>query len=473
MTTARALVNFLPFEVKLFIDTSFGRKLQQEPSPPSWLSRISPKSKDRALSVEIDSLTSVLEEYFDEFLRNEFNNANLQTIYAPFSHVSIQSIDRRKLRLEDQQREHDGSWTINTVRTGNLRKRFAQTYATYNRFSGVGVFTRDGDLPFPSANFLQAKQLQAQADVDGDLLRKMRQSDPSTGLAAVTAVELGVSSIPEQPTDNDGADQSGAAAMPYNAVIIIAVTVAACSMLLLGFAIYLAFRRRKDPEQNGQTKEVSPITKATEQNRSPNSKERPKQPLFEIKQSALQHDDAISDYTESVYSIPTAVKSAKKAWMKHRAEESVVSKSTKVSNRFNPRYIISSKLSNASSSADEGDLLFDNNDVSGEMDGVPEMNSPMKKALMATSQDPPVSTAMDTTGVSSSGLSESGLYPAEVIDDDIHSSLSAYGNGLSNHLKKMVEKGDDNASLKSYESYGFSLDGADYSTVANSTKYGY
>jgi hypothetical protein len=36
----------------------------------------------------------------------------------------------------------------------------------------------------------------------------------------------------------------------------------------------------------------------------------------------------------------------------------------------------------------------------------------------------------------------------------------------------MVDKADDGESVISYESYGFSLDGADC-TVANSTKYGY
>jgi hypothetical protein len=476
------LVKFLPFEVKLFIDTTYRRRLLHNLSPIAWFSsKDSSQSQERALSIQTDDLTAVLKEYFDEYLQKEFNNANTQNLYAPFSHVSLSSIDRRRLQGADQKQEHDASFDIVTIRTGNVRKRHAEIYATYHNFDGVGVFTRDGDLPIPSSNYLQAKQLQAQADENGDLLLKMKNSGSETGLPAVTSVELGVVTISDarSPTDNGGTQQNG----NYNTVIIIAVAVAACSMLLLGFALYLAFRRRTDPVPMVKTNEISPTTRETDQNGSPHSQSRRNPPVFEIKQSGLQHDDAISDYTESVYSMPTAVKSAKKAWLRHKSEESIVSKSTKVSNRFNPRYIISSKLSNASSSADEGDLLFDNNDVTGEMEGVPQMTSPMKKVLMGTKPEPSMSTTMDTTGDSTgtkavpvpdtpAGLSESGLYPAEVIDDDITSSLSAYGAGISNHFKKMVDK-DDGASVDSYESYGFSLDGADYSTVANSTKYGY
>ena len=100
--------------------------------------------------------------------------------------------------------------------------------------------------------------------------------------------------------------------------------------------------------------------------------------------------------------------------------------------------------------------------------------------------------------------SPSGLYPADVIDNDITSSLAEYSKGTSigkhfhkllgeenntNNDSSMVEgntvtnlQGNDDAnndvhdggaSVSSYVSYGFSLDGADYSTVANSTKYGY
>jgi len=65
----------------------------------------------------------------------------------------------------------------------------------------------------------------------------------------------------------------------------------------------------------------------------------------------------------------------------------------------------------------------------------------------------------------------SGLYPEGVIDDDINTSLSAYGNGTPLSLNR---QDDDALSMSSSESYGYSLDGVG-STVAGTTttKYGY
>jgi len=454
-----------------------------------------------------------LKEYFDEYLTNEFDNSNgnAATIYAPFSHVSLSSIARRNRRFlaDDSDTTTDTGripmdGIFNTedaslldivpVPSGNLRKRHTEILAISKIYNGVGVFIRDGDLPIPSSNYLQAKQLQAQADESGMLLFKLKEAGAATGLNAVTSVALAVSTTgtptPSTPAPQTTPDDS------FDAVIIIAVVVAACSMMLLGFALYLAFRRRKDQDPATATKEnVSPKTRETET--SPEY-QKSKRPVFEIKQSALQHDDAISAYTESVYSVPIAVKQAKKEWLKN-AESHI--RPAKASNRFNPRYIISSKRSNASSSADEGDLLFDNIGATEEMEGVPPMSTPMKKRLMETSHDmmsPTIviksagvkSPAMDMTSINATpdstqtrkkantpALSESGLYPADVIDDDITSSLSAYGKGLGivKHFRQLTNNADDGASVSSCdESYGFSLDGigGDY-TVANSTKYGY
>jgi hypothetical protein len=123
-------------------------------------------------------------------------------------------------------------------------------------------------------------------------------------------------------------------------------------------------------------------------------------------------------------------------------------------------------------------LLFDNFGATEEMQGVPQMTSPMKKALRETEKQfalsrstdvpaPKIDKVADNTDVTK----EDKTY-ADIIDDDITSSLSAYGAGISNHFKSMVDKADDGESVISYESYGFSLDGADC-IVANSTKYGY
>lgn len=143
------------------------------------------------------------------------------------------------------------------VRSGNLRKRNMSIVVMNRRYDGVAVFTRDGDLPIPSANYVQAKQLQAQADENGALINMLQKSDKRTGLNAVTNIELGVSTS-EGTTpvyDDDYVTPNNTAPSgknSFDAVIIIAVVVAACSMLLLGFAIFLAFRRRQDsaPQKN-------------------------------------------------------------------------------------------------------------------------------------------------------------------------------------------------------------------------------
>ena len=223
MSNSKVLVKFLPFEVKLFIDTTLQRRFLSNLSPTAWFSSRdshpdSPQSQERSrsLSIEVDDLTSVLKEYFDEFMTREFNNVDAQIIYAPFSHVSLSSLDRR--RLEGSERD---SLNIASIRSGNLRKRHTQIYATYNRFDGVGVFTKDGHLPIPSSNYLQIKQLQAQADENGDLLQKMQNSDPQTGLTAVTSVELGVTTL--EPSTPGNEPQPGSGNESYNAVIILII----------------------------------------------------------------------------------------------------------------------------------------------------------------------------------------------------------------------------------------------------------
>eukprot|EP00979_Chaetoceros_neogracilis_P012186 scaffold3156_cov268-Chaetoceros_neogracile.AAC.17 len=505
-SSAKVLVKFLPFEVKLQIDSSQNRNLRQKYSPINWFSSSnSAISQHRqAFTLNISEFTSIVKDYFDEYLRSEFDNASGKTIYAPFSHVSLSSLSDRRRRLDESidrvqmdgivnfqsvidpmldigmdSQEMDMEFEMIPIRSGNLRRRKLDIVFISRRYDGVSVFTRDGDLPVPSTNFLQAKQLQAQSDENSKLLNELQASGDLTGLYGITDVQLGVSTS-EPDTSNDDGLQPPVQADSFDAVIIIAVVVAACSMLLLGFAIYLAFRRRQDYGVQLKTNEISPTTKGTDQDPSPKGRSTRRghaPPVFEIKQSGLQHDDAISEYTESVYSLPSAVKTAKKAWLQHSSRDPSISKPAKTSARFNPKYILSSR-SNTSSSADEGDLLFDNFGATEEMQGVPQMTSPMKKALRETEKQfalsrstdvpaPKIDKVADNTDVTK----EDKTY-ADIIDDDITSSLSAYGAGISNHFKSMVDKADDGESVISYESYGFSLDGADC-TVANSTKYGY
>lgn len=505
-SNAKVLVKFLPFGVRLEVDTSQNRRLSDRFSPVNIFS--ASKERQTAFSLNLSELTETLKTYFDDFLNKEFDNANGKTIYAPFSHVSLSSIGmkrRRNLVEGVDIVEMDGIFNspaildsvedsvhleseldIVPVRSGNLRKRNMSIVVMNRRYDGVAVFTRDGDLPIPSANYVQAKQLQAQADENGALLNMLQKSDKRTGLNAVTNIELGVSTS-EGTTpvyDDDYVTPNNTASSgknSFDAVIIIAVVVAACSMFLLGFAIFLAFRRRQDSVPQ-KTNEITPTTRGSDQvevvPRQHHRSRRNAPPVLEIKQSGLQNDDAISEYTESVYSLPSVVKNAKKAWIQQSVEASTAkhtsqrSRHQRTSTRFKPKYILSSR-SNASSSADEGDLLFDDHGATEEMAGVPQMTSPMKLVLQETEKKMALNdSAVDnsvSTAETNNRTSKTVDDHADVIDDDIMASLATYP-----HEYAASKRNDDDASVDaSYVSYGFSLDGADYNTVAGSTKYGY
>jgi len=620
---------------------------------------------------------------------------------------NLKSMTKPKPKEEDYNDTSSTGFKITRTRIkpGNLRGRglngndsgngTTYHYEVSRRYSGVAIFTRENNLPIPSVNMLQAQQLSAQADVHN--LKNRLQMSMSKTLNQVSDVEIGVHM--RNTSNNNGNTGTGNGNDGYssggngdqtnpalegggfrgttgtNAVIVIAVAVAACSMCLLGFALYLAFRRRQIDEtvptnqhqgRNGQlqmkematprygqvgdndfagdlhgqtqssSKFITPKDGSHNRHRHRQRKGQTTSPNQHQKHQKISaappvaemhlhphHDDAISEYTESVYSVTgggggSSVKSRLSVSQhKHHQQRrqmlqdaaalesqngGLSQKDAKVSNRFNPRYIISAATSkrsrsrsrsNASaSSSDEADMSMADfcgasyNETPGkgqslgsglglgsgpgrgasqEMEGVPQLTTPMKEALMMqtnqlgqshtqsysmsidTPSSPlsgisndvrdkavaklntgstcttPLSTSTSTnsngnvdvdneiaalSGIVSSPRSKakyspSGLYPADVIDNDITSSLAEYSKGTSigKHFRKLLgENNDDDdsstiagntitnllvnentnndahdggASVSSYESYGFSLDGADYSTVANSTKYGY
>lgn len=498
---SKVLVKFLPFEARLIVDSDINRRLGQfQPSPVQTI--LNSFSEERnALSVDVTELTNTLKEYFDESFKRDFDDLNSSggATYVPFSHVSLSSLSRRQLQSETDSHDTNSRLLMDgvvyggniepefeaqliPVKRGNLRTRRAELYLMTNSYDGVAVFDRDGEREVPTPNFLQAKQLQAQADINGDLLQKLKNSDPSTGLNAVTEISLSVNT---RGTPNSSLDSSSNPSKnSVDIVIIIAVVIAACSMMLLGFAIYVAFRRRQTSNQKRKTKEISPRTRTTDL-ASPTSANNEKPPV-RVMELKPDHDDNISEYTESVYSAPirkAAKSQAQRQWLKEQVSL-VERKPAKVSSRFNPRYIISGR-SNASSSDVESDQ---SHGASEEMEGVPSLPTPVKMAMnnFGSSQAP------------QSKYTEQGAWTSSQIDDDITSSLNAYVHPVEASRKKkektnddlsvatstlssyaknlgLNRKDNDEASVASYTSFGFSLDGVgDQSTIAdNSTKYGY
>ncbi len=531
------LVKFLPFECRLTLVTR-RRRLTPLQSLHQWFtsssssrnsstptsnsnlqnafefeSNSNPNQDRELLMLDFDSLTRTLKTYFDEYMEAEFENS----LYAPFSYVSLTGMDRLR-RLEDSaataslvelqensnpdtslfQSDQHLDFQITPIKTSNLRPKQTRNLEVFNvskRYDGVAVFTKDGDLPIPSANYFQSKQLQAHADEGETLLSMLQSSSQQTGLNNVASVTLsvdinnGLGNNHSGSGSNTGMPQgpTGATGTEYDLIIIVAVIVAGCSMILLAFALFLAFRRRASYTSGGgnarrmiQTK----LTPRTETEGSPTSMESnvPPPPVRVMEVHHGEPDDNISDYTESVFSLPkqTRQKRIKESLVAHQQQQqngyhpngSSSKKHTRISSRFNPRYIISSKKSvdesEQSSREEELSLGFPISGTSEQM-----MDGLKKNKTQAQSQEQSSSPSLSNKKQCVEGEYEcSGLYPADIIDDDITSSLSAYGKGIG--IPRQQQTQDDGVSLSSAESYGFSLDGVgDQSTFANSTKYGY
>jgi hypothetical protein len=414
------------------------------------------------LALDFEALTDVMETYFTNYMTAEFSN----TVYAPFQYISLTEMDRRML-LQNINSETETN-TMNElqiipVRDGNLRKRRGEVFNVSKRYDGVAVFTRDGDLAIPSSNIVQSKQLLAQEDEFNDLLDMLSRSSSNTGLNNVASIKL-------SDYNNNGNTQIQPAtptAGGYDFVIIVAVIVAGCSMILLAFALHLAFRRRNHGSGAPQMMVETKLSPRTDPDLSPTFNEgNSPLPPVQVMELHPEHDDNISDYTESVFSLPVQTKQQKIKESLSHAINGSRNGHHKVSSRFNPRYIMSSKRSSdGGSDKSRGSSNRDDELLMG------------MSHLASISNTKAESERNQPNDISSADIDnpKPGLYPADIIDDDITSSLSAYGNALNLHQGIPNRNQDDGVSLSSVESYGFSLEGGvgDQSTMGNSTKYGY
>lgn len=450
------LVKFLPFECRLTLIAR--RRLSPLTSFQQWMK--GEDASDRNLLVlDFEMLTYLLKNYFDNYLEEAFRDS----LYAPFRDVVLTGIDRRMLAGVSNEVDAfvENTFSIEPIRTSSLRKRRGAVFNVSKKFDGVAVFTRDGDMPIPSSNVLQSKQLQAHADESNELLYLLRGSPPESGLNNVAAISLNVD---VNNYDDDIIRQQPTSGNDYDLIIIVAVIVAGCSMVLLAFALYLAFRRRNYAGARPMV-EAYKLSPRTETELSPTSnRQSSPPPPVKVMEVYPEHDDNISDYTESVYSLPAQTK-------QQRIKESLAQvsnrKHQRISSRFNPRYVISSKKSNDGGS--ERSSEDDENSF-----GIPHLASSEKTKESERNKDIEITSNKTETEADCLPAERSGLYPADIIDDDITSSLSAYGKGIDTKKQHKLANNDDGVSLSSYESYGFSLDGVgDQSTMANSTRYGY
>lgn len=416
---------------------------------------VSSTNEHKRYPVDIDNLQVVIQDYLKEFIEMKLNDNKLD--YAPPLEVTLFPINRRRLvDNEDEERVHlSGIFNINVeedefdlgkapmsqIRGNTVERDMEVSLSRYKAsFQGSVVFERDQDEIIPLANTVQALQLRAFTDEEKIFIQRLQNSAPETGLDAVTSISASAISSNPQPTM--GSDNRDEDAQSFDAIIVIAIAVAACSMILLGFALFLAFRRRQKQKAGHSKMSESPHYKSsnkTESINSPMSRQINSSPPLAEMQLELDQDDNISEYTESVYSLPLETKKAG------------------VSSRFNPRYILSERIPTEEVSADSSEDIVD-------ILGIPPPVMGEDTKLQEEEKETDPLTDKLETGISSR------LYPEDVIDNDITTSLSAYDN---NELSLQHEN-DDALSLSSAETYGFSLDGVG-STVAGatSTKYGY
>mmetsp|Transcript_2586 Transcript_2586/g.3656 ORF Transcript_2586/g.3656 Transcript_2586/m.3656 type:complete len:608 (-) Transcript_2586:370-2193(-) len=572
------LLSLLPFEVKVMRqedddNDKRNRKLMHIINDNTWKRRILRWWKNGSISNDTalqsyrrqstDPLGPAVQSFLQTFYLNELERRSSQTgvKYSPLEQIVISPLKKNnsRRRLSDISNKIDGDKdrlltdnlfvnyelldSFELVPSQNLRKTAITYTMDSTQYNGVAIFRREGTLAVPSDNLIQTLQLQSFSDINSITTNLQK----SSGYETVTAVSANVlkledlngSSVqPESPPKSGG----------FNTIILVSVIIAGTSMILLAIALFLAFRRKQN------------YVKATSHNRLHVTQAYPHQPHhplgpddedevynYQMKtfrgqsgeteritpdnSAALtppviethDHEDTISDYTESVFSTSmTNVKSPTEgdrekvaAWLetKKRAGSPAVTGSnqpeSKASSRFQPRFLRTKSSmtapTNNQSPPENKEKNASLNDVSTPIHSTVNENQfdplqPLTDMSLAGSQSSSLQTSsirdgsednddLSTLGPYSitemiqqrkgsfssknsvgsrqsskkEGKHESILYPDSIMDEDIQSSLYAYESRQNNLKGNARKEGDDNdgdASYISVDSYGFSLDGA-------------
>jgi hypothetical protein len=459
------LRKLLPFKLTFFREqASIGQRAL------AFLKQQSRDLDTTSYPVDEESLRLALQEYMFESFEETLS-------YGPFKDIVLSPLTVRSLLMNESQQDEshqEANIPTSNQNRNHLRKRYLALSTHVYSYEGIARFVRKNDSnpdSIPSENKVQIAQLNSFDDMNSDFLPILKSKAPQTGLSTIVNIEAKTLSIsPPATTTGPATDSSSGGGVDI--IIVIAVSVAACSMVLLAFAVYLAFRRRRANQagyrqhshDDKPEKAPSIQAKLTEESDSPASKRSQNSPpVIEI------HNDkdnmSVSDYTESVFSAPIGNGGSgyMSKWVPAKGN-------VKPSSFLSPKYINSSEKK---SPTHHRGYIEDSGVEQDEMAGVPPLSTPQRNELnyqkyqQKNSLSP--SSHQNRGRAESSGDSSLGLYPDSQINQDIRSSLEAYGKHLSH-----VEALDDGHSISSVESYGFSLDGVgDNSTLANSTRYGY
>jgi hypothetical protein len=167
--------------------------------------------------VDVFALTDIVEDW----LGTAFGSNDLGQDFARFTTVILDyTHDKRSLQS-------------NTLTT------FVASY------TGVTVWTRQGDLSVPDKTVVASIQTQAFIQDQGLLLTSLQGADDSTGLgSAVTNVRASINTS----GGNNGDPPPGG----LDVIIIVAIAIAGLAFLLLGFALFMAWRHAKQTAAKGQ-----------------------------------------------------------------------------------------------------------------------------------------------------------------------------------------------------------------------------
>lgn len=468
--TGTVAVTLVPFRFDLVIVTVEGknrrRNLMFTWANGSWKRNLNQQSilvmntkkennSTQTEGLQYQRLDAILENHMNEYFEQELKRT--QPIYMPFERIVLNREDANRRLKGDS--SSSSLRKVSTSRELNVLERRSETF----RYGGTCFFLRDGDLPEPKSNLVHSLQIRAFEEKKNDLLTVLN-SDKDLNLQADKRISsLQIEMMGKTNNDNNNVptniptSQTNNGSKSLDTVILIAIVVAALSMFLLAFALYLAFKRREatygSKQSPAKTSSIQGVISYDKSGNTPNtSNQVMTTPNIGAPTQVIDThpiiDDNISDYTESIVTDVEAIKAQEKAnhiRQKKLSRNPIQQKNTEpsaaiqISSRFNPRYV--NKMDNANNSM-----------------------SPVSMNTMNTPQD-------ETNNNYSHGVQK---HITQTRNNQLQQRISnsTADNNTTDGLSFVTK---DDHSLSSMESYGYSLDGiGDYSTVGGgSTKYGY
>jgi len=479
-TSLIVLVELLPFEIDLYFAPSVRIKRQLEDSNVhQWReeSVVDLKTRDLVssrVSIDMTLFSNKIESYLNDYFTKAFNGKN-NSAYATFNSVVLSIMSRRLT----QQSLHSNDYLTNH---NPMHRELVSNSTIAIRFGGAAIFLRDGTTSIPKTTIVQSLELDALADSDRLLLYSLQNSSYASGFSTVTSLSTAIISSPIVSAPITTSKPSG-----INASLTIGLTVGASALTVLAFVLFFIYRRnvffpQKEKVSDGDKDIIKSNTvDISETENSPSSAA----PAMISVKLEPTFDDNISEYTESVYSAP--MRKGNRSWSNPPQDMDSIRKKQDdpsfydkididsynrypddeysagtvndesppkiaISDRFIPRYVDSPDDRNNSFTSD------DSMDIAKQLSRAqPRQRSSGKKTRSFSEK---------IRGRSDSGLESTGLFPDQLVENDIESSIIKYGEL---NPERSGGRGDDNSTFSSLASLSYSLEAVgDHSTTMSS-----